>query len=47
MASKYLHDEGEDDAVSNDEWAACAGIPVKKVNEIEKEFLNAIVSLIR
>ncbi|XKL68574.1 hypothetical protein PGB90_004065 [Kerria lacca] len=42
VACKFLNDSGEDDAVSNYEWAVSTGIPLKAVNEIEKKFLQAI-----
>nr|CAD7420879.1 unnamed protein product [Timema poppensis] len=44
VASKFLNDDGEEDEVFNDEWAASAGISVKDINQIEREFLQAIVS---
>lgn len=42
IASKFLFDDGEDDEVFNDEWAASADIDVKQLNRLEREFLNAI-----
>nr|CAD7262524.1 unnamed protein product [Timema shepardi] len=42
VASKFLNDDGEEDEVFNDEWAASAGISVKDINQIEREFLQAI-----
>ena len=44
MASKFLYDEGIDDEVFNDEWAASADMENEDVNELEREFLSAIVS---
>nr|CAD7457941.1 unnamed protein product [Timema tahoe] len=46
VASKFLNDDGEEDEVFNDEWAASAGISVKDINQIEREFLQAIVSAV-
>lgn len=43
VASKFLHDDGEEESVSNYSWSVCAGLPLKRVNEIEKKFLQAIV----
>lgn len=45
VASKFLHDDGEEDEVFNDEWAHSAGIDVCEINRYEKDFLNAIVSI--
>lgn len=44
VASKFLHDDGEEDEVFNDEWAISGGLEVKDMNRLEREFLNAIVS---
>ena len=44
MASKFLYDEGEDDAVVNNEWAASVNMDVKDLNELERNFLAALVS---
>lgn len=44
VASKFLHDDGEEDEVFNDEWAISGGLEVKEMNRLEIEFLNAIVS---
>lgn len=46
MASKFLYDEGVDDEVFNDEWAAAADMETEDVNELERQFLSAIVSRI-
>lgn len=46
MASKFLYDEGVDDEVFNDEWAASADMETEGVNELERQFLSAIVSRI-
>lgn len=45
VASKYLYDEGEEEEVFNDEWGAAGKLDVKTVNNLEMNFLNAIVSL--
>jgi hypothetical protein len=46
MASKFLYDEGVDDEVFNDEWAASADMETEDINEMERQFLSAIVSWI-
>lgn len=45
VASKYLYDEGEEEEVFNDEWGAAGKMDVKTINNLEMNFLNAIVSL--
>jgi len=42
IASKYLHDEGVEDEVFNEEWAASGLVDVEHINELEAEFLQAI-----
>lgn len=42
VASKFLNDDGEEDEVFNDEWAASAGLEKKELNNLEIEFLTAI-----
>ncbi|KAG8228385.1 hypothetical protein J437_LFUL008235 [Ladona fulva] len=42
VASKFLHDDGEEDEVFNDEWAASSGMDPKELNSAEREFLAAI-----
>jgi len=42
VASKYLYDEGIDEEVFNDEWAQSGGIDIDDINELERNFLNAI-----
>ena len=44
MASKFLYDEGIDDEVYNDEWAISGDLETEDVNQMEMEFLDAIVS---
>ena len=44
MASKYLYDEGVDEEVFNDEWAESANMDIDQLNELERNFLKAIVS---
>lgn len=44
VASKYLYDEGEEEEVFNDEWGAAGKLDVQTVNNLEMNFLNAIVS---
>jgi len=43
MASKFLHDEGEEESVLNDEWATSAHMSVEELNELERNFLMALV----
>lgn len=42
MASKFLHDEGEEESVLNDEWATSAHMNVEELNELERNFLTAL-----
>lgn len=42
VASKYLYDEGEEEEVFNDEWAAAGKLDVQMVNTMEMNFLRAI-----
>lgn len=44
VASKFLNDEGEEDEVINSEWANSAKIDLTDLNQIERQFLQAIVS---
>lgn len=44
VASKYLYDEGEEEEVFNDEWGAAGKLDVQTVNNLEMNFLKAIVS---
>ena len=44
VASKYLYDEGITEEVFNDEWAESAKMETEDVNQMEREFLGAIVS---
>lgn len=46
VASKYLYDDGEEDEVFNDEWATSAALSLADLNQAEREFLIAIVSLL-
>lgn len=43
VASKFLHDDGEEDEVFNTEWAQSGHLSIAKMNRLEKEFLKAIV----
>lgn len=45
MASKFLYDEGIDDEVFNDEWAVSGDMETEDVNQMERDFLDAIVSM--
>lgn len=45
VASKFLNDEGEEDEVINSDWANSAKIDLKELNDLERQFLQAIVSL--
>jgi len=42
VASKFLHDEGEHEEIFNEEWAEAAGLSIKTVNRLEREFLDAV-----
>jgi len=42
VASKYLHDDGEEDEVFNDEWATSGGVSRNQLNRLELEFLSSI-----
>merc|ERR1712013_732411 len=42
VASKFLHDDGEEDEVFNDEWASRGGIDTKELNKLELNFLSAL-----
>lgn len=42
VASKFLYDDGEEDEVFNDEWAASANMDLKDLNLLEREFLDAL-----
>ena len=42
VASKLLHDDGEEDEVFNEEWANSAGMEKKDLNKLEIDFLSNI-----
>jgi len=42
VASKFLHDDGEEDEVFNDEWATSGGMDTKELNKLEISFLSAM-----
>nr|CAG4637009.1 EOG090X069C [Ceriodaphnia reticulata]SVE72936.1 EOG090X069C [Ceriodaphnia reticulata] len=42
VASKFLHDEGEEDEVINSDWANSAKLELPELNQLEKQFLHAI-----
>jgi len=42
VASKFLHDDGEEDEVFNDDWASAVGMEIKDLNTLEIEFLLAV-----
>jgi len=44
MASKFLHDEGEEDSVVNEDWATSAHMDVEELNRLERNFLAALVT---
>lgn len=44
VASKFLNDEGEDDEVFNPDWAMSANIELTELNQLERDFLQAMVS---
>lgn len=43
VSSKFLQDDGEEDEVIPDEWAASAGVSLVDLNQMERDFLQAIV----
>ena len=43
IASKYLNDEGESEALTNSEWADIGCRPKTVLDEMERQFLSAIV----
>lgn len=42
VATKFLQDDGEEDGVINEEWASSAGISTSHLNQLERNFLDAI-----
>ncbi|XP_078045249.1 protein CNPPD1 [Augochlora pura] len=42
VASKFLNDEGEEDEVFNTEWALSGHLSISQMNQLEKDFLQAI-----
>jgi hypothetical protein len=42
VASKYLHDDGEEDEVFNDEWAEVGGLEKLELKRLELGFLSAL-----
>ena len=42
VANMFLHNEGEEDEVFNDEWASSGGIDTKELNRLELSFLSAL-----
>lgn len=42
VASKFLHDDGEEDEVFNKEWANSGQVTISQMNKLEKDFLAAI-----
>lgn len=42
VATKFLQDDGEEDGVINEEWATSAGITTSHLNQLERDFLDAI-----
>lgn len=42
VATKFLHDEGEQEEIYNDEWAEAAGLAISTINRLEREFLDAM-----
>ena len=47
VASKYLYDNGTDEEVYNDEWAESANMEVCDINQLERQFLNALVCIVK
>lgn len=46
VATKFLQDDGEEDGVINEEWAISAGISTSDLNQLERDFLDAIASIL-
>jgi len=44
VASKYLNDEGELEALTNTDFATIGSIPRPRLDHLEMKFLDAIVS---
>ncbi|ESP04234.1 hypothetical protein LOTGIDRAFT_136530, partial [Lottia gigantea] len=44
MASKFIYDDGVEEEVFNDEWAEAADLEISEINNLEQQFLQAIVS---
>ena len=44
VASKYLTDEGESNEIYNNDWAEVCDIPIKRINQLERSFLNQMES---
>ncbi|ODM96930.1 Protein CNPPD1 [Orchesella cincta] len=42
VASKFVQDDGEDLGIFNDEWATSANMELRRINQLELEFLTAI-----
>ncbi|KAL3855865.1 hypothetical protein ACJMK2_015064 [Sinanodonta woodiana] len=42
MASKFMYDEGIDEEVFNDEWAAAGDLETEEINKLERDFLKAV-----
>ena len=42
-ASKYLNDDGETEALVNSDWADIGKLPRSKIDDLETQFLSAIV----
>nr|CAG4641694.1 EOG090X069C [Eurycercus lamellatus] len=42
VASKFLNDDGEEDEVINCDWASSAKIDLQELNQLERQFLQAI-----
>lgn len=47
VASKYLHDDGDEEFVYNDEWAASASMPQRRLNRLELQMLAMLVGFRR
>lgn len=43
VASKYLHDDGDEEFVYNDEWAASASMSRQRLNRLELQILAMLV----
>ena len=46
VASKYMNDEGELEALTNSDWAKVGSLTKTSLDELERMFLEAIVRVL-